>query len=84
MSIVETIREVLKKVVDSSQGLKFVWWNADLWTCPSNGKNFWGSERTGVTHYSSVNQRFSQQRCIVSLFRLSKRGRNQPVSSRNI
>ena len=36
LSIVETIRGVLKKVVDSSQGLKMFWWNEDLWTCPSN------------------------------------------------
>ena len=25
---------------------------------PVMGKNFWGSECTGVTHYSSANQRF--------------------------
>jgi len=40
LSIVETIRGVLKKVVDLSQGL--FWWNEDLWTCPSNGKKFLG------------------------------------------
>jgi len=38
LSIVETIRGVIKKVVDTSMGLKMCWWNADLWTCPSNGK----------------------------------------------
>ena len=58
LSIVETLRGVLKNVVDSSQGLKMFWWNEDLWTCPSNGKNIWGSECTGVTHYSSANHRF--------------------------
>jgi len=42
LSIIETIRGVLKKVVDLSQGLKMFWWNADLWTCPSNGKKFLG------------------------------------------
>jgi len=42
LSIVETIRGVLKKVVDSSQGLKIFWWNADLLTCPSNGKKILG------------------------------------------
>jgi len=47
LSIVETIRRVLKKVVDSSQGLKMFWWNEDLWTCPSNGKKFWGSSVLG-------------------------------------
>jgi len=36
LSIVETIRGVLQKVVASSQGLKMFWWNADLWTCPSS------------------------------------------------
>jgi hypothetical protein len=34
LSIVDTIRGVLKKVVDVSMGLKMFWWNADLWTCP--------------------------------------------------
>jgi len=58
LSIVETIRGVLKKVVDLSQGLKMFWWNEDLWTCPSNGIFFWVSECTGVTHYSSANQHF--------------------------
>jgi len=58
LSIVETIRGVLKKVVDSSQGLKMFGWNEDLWTCPSNGKKILGVECTGVTHYSSANQRF--------------------------
>jgi len=38
LSIVDTIRVVLKKVVDVSMGLKMLWWNADLWTCPSNVK----------------------------------------------
>jgi len=30
LSIVDTIRGVLKKVVDVSMGLKMFWWNADL------------------------------------------------------
>jgi len=51
LSIVNTIYGVLKKVVDVSMGLKMFWWNADLRTCPSNGKKFlgvrvyWGNSR---------------------------------------
>ena len=29
-------------MVDVSMGLKIYWWNADLWTCPSNGKKILG------------------------------------------